>query len=113
MLIGYARVSTDDQTLDPQRDALLAAGCAQVFEDEGISGAARHRPGLDRALLALASGDVLIVWKLDRLGRSLSHLIEIAATLGTRDIGFRSARHFGYDRSVSAPNANASSSISA
>jgi len=71
MLIGYARVSTDDQNLDLQRDALNAAGCDQVFEDHGISGTTRTRPGLDSALGALKDGDVLVVWKLDRLGRSL------------------------------------------
>jgi DNA invertase Pin-like site-specific DNA recombinase len=90
MLVGYARVSTDDQTLDPQRDALRAAGCEQVFEDEGVSGATRRRPGLDEALSALRAGDVPVVWKLDRLGRSLSHLIEIVTALGDRGIDFRS-----------------------
>jgi len=90
MLIGYARVSTDDQTLDPQRDALRAAGCAPIFEDEGVSGGTRRRPGLDEALAKLAAGDVLVVWKLDRLGRSLGHLIETVADLGARGVGFRS-----------------------
>jgi DNA invertase Pin-like site-specific DNA recombinase len=90
MLVGYARVSTDDQTLDPQRDALRAAGCEWVFEDEGVSGATRRRPGLDEALSALGAGDVLVVWKLDRLGRSLSHLIEIVTALGDRGTDFRS-----------------------
>lgn len=90
MLIGYVRVSTDDQNLNFQCDALKAAGCERVFEDQGGSGAARERPGLDSALVALSSGDVLVVWKLDRLGRSLPHLVEILAVLGKRDIGFRS-----------------------
>jgi DNA invertase Pin-like site-specific DNA recombinase len=90
MLIGYARVSTDDQNLALQRDALNAAGCDQVFEDHGISGTTRTRPGLDSALSALKDGDVLVVWKLDRLGRSLPHLIETLAALGKRGIGFRS-----------------------
>ena len=90
MLIGYARVSTDDQNLALQRDALKAAGCERMFEDQGVSGATRARPGLDSALTALATGDVLVVWKLDRLGRSLSNLIETLATLGERGIGFRS-----------------------
>lgn len=90
MLIGYARVSTGDQTLDPQRDALRVAGCERIFEDEGVSGAIRRRPGLDQALVVLNDGDVLMVWKLDRLGRSLSHLIETVAALGARGVGFRS-----------------------
>jgi len=90
MLIGYARVSTDDQNLALQRDALSAAGCERVFEDQGISGTTRVRLGLDSALTALASGDVLVVWKLDRLGRSLLHLIDTLAALGERGVGFRS-----------------------
>lgn len=90
MLIGYARVSTDDQTLDPQLDALRAAGCEKIFSDEGISGATRRRRGLDKALATLTAGDVLVVWKLDRLGRSLLHLIETVTALGERRIDFRS-----------------------
>ncbi len=89
-LIGYARVSTEEQTLDLQRDALVAAGCAPVHADTGVSGAARKRPGLDLALSDLKPGDVLVVWKLDRLGRSLSHLIQLIQELGDRGIGFRS-----------------------
>lgn len=90
MLVGYARVSTDDQNLALQRDALKAAGCERVFEDQGVSGATRARPGLDSALTALAAGDGLVVWKLDRLGRSLPNPIETLAALGEREIGFRS-----------------------
>lgn len=90
MLIGYARVSTDEQSLSLQREALTAAGCARLFEDQAVSGTARARPGLDAALAVLASGDVLAVWKLDRLGRSLPHLIETIAALGARGVGFRS-----------------------
>jgi DNA invertase Pin-like site-specific DNA recombinase len=71
MLIGYARVSTDEQNLHLQRQALHTAGCERVFEDRGISGTAPKRPGLDQALQAVSTGDVLVVWKLDRLGRSL------------------------------------------
>ncbi|MGE0853598.1 MAG: recombinase family protein [Hyphomicrobiaceae bacterium] len=89
MLIGYARVSTEDQNLDLQRRALAAAGCDQVFEDQ-VSGAVAERPGLAQALKVLGPGDVLIVWKLDRLGRSLSHLIEVIQGLGQKGAGFRS-----------------------
>ena len=87
--IGYARVSTDGQTTDSQLDALKAAGCDHVYQDTA-SGGSRSRPGLDQALNALQSGDTLIVWKLDRLGRSLGHLIEIVASLKTRGVAFNS-----------------------
>lgn len=88
-LVGYARVSTADQNPDLQRDALSAAGCARVFEDEA-SGARANRPGLAQALDYARDGDILVVWKLDRLGRSLSHLIEAVAGLEARNVGFRS-----------------------
>ncbi|MBB3862837.1 DNA invertase Pin-like site-specific DNA recombinase [Novosphingobium hassiacum] len=88
-LIGYARVSTRDQTAAPQREALRAAGCATIFEDT-MSGASRHRSGLDQALGQLAPGDVLVVWKLDRLGRSMQHVVNIVLDLDRRGIGFRS-----------------------
>lgn len=88
--IGYARVSTGEQKLDLQLDALKEAGCAHVFRDEGVSGAAVDRPGLADALAALGDGDVFIVWKLDRLGRSLPHLIEVIESLGSIGAGFRS-----------------------
>jgi DNA invertase Pin-like site-specific DNA recombinase len=90
MKIGYARISTDDQSLDLQRDALTRAGCDHVFEDTGVSGAATKRTGLDAALAQVKAGDVLTVWKLDRLGRSLPHLIEIIQQLGARGAGFAS-----------------------
>jgi DNA invertase Pin-like site-specific DNA recombinase len=90
MQVGYARVSTDDQNLALQMDALRAAGCDLIFHDEGISGIALRRPALDQALAAVSPGDVLVTWKLDRLGRSLSHLIEITAGLAARNVGFRS-----------------------
>ncbi len=77
--IGYARVSTADQTVNLQRDALKEAGCAKIFIDRGLSGSVASRPGLGRALAALRPGDTLIVWKLDRLGRSLSHLVQTIA----------------------------------
>lgn len=88
--VGYARVSTEDQNLSLQFDALRAAGCVRVFYDEGISGVTVSRPALSAALSGLKRGDVLVVWKLDRLGRSLGHLIEIVAELGVKGIGFQS-----------------------
>ena len=90
MLYGYARVSTSDQKAQLQLDALQAAGCQQVFVDEGISGSAATRPALSKAFAALKAGDVLVVWRLDRLGRSLSHLIQLTGQLGEQGIGFRS-----------------------
>ncbi len=89
-MIGYARVSTTDQHLNLQRDALKAAGCKKIFADRGMSGSAATRPQLTRALKALRPGDTLVVWKLDRLGRSLSHLVETIADLGKRGVNFRS-----------------------
>jgi DNA invertase Pin-like site-specific DNA recombinase len=90
MLIGYARVSTKDQTINLQRDALKAVGCKRIFFDQGVSGSVTQRRGLDRALASLKSGDTLIVWKLDRLGRSLAHLVQTIAELGARGVSFRS-----------------------
>jgi DNA invertase Pin-like site-specific DNA recombinase len=89
MLIGYARVSTLDQTLDLQQDALTAAGCEQLYTDTA-SGASTDRPGLTLALAHLRAGDTLIVWRLDRLGRSLAHLIDTIRDLQERGVGFRS-----------------------
>ena len=88
-LVGYTRVSTLDQNPALQRDALAAAGCVKLFEDRA-SGARADRPGLAQALAFLREGDVLVVWKLDRLGRSLPHLIETVAALAARGVGFRS-----------------------
>ena len=76
MKIGYARISTADQSLSLQQDALAAAGCERVFSDTA-SGARQDRPELQRALEQLRAGDVLVTWRLDRLGRSLKHLIDI------------------------------------
>ena len=90
MLIGYARVSTDDQTLDLQRDALQDAGCERIFEDHA-SGAG-DRPGLRDALTHLRAGDALVVWRLDRLGRSLKDLIARAEALRTQGVGLRSLK---------------------
>jgi DNA invertase Pin-like site-specific DNA recombinase len=88
-LIGYARVSTIEQNPGLQLDALHAAGCARVFTEEA-SGAAAERPELARALDHLRAGDALVVWKLDRLGRSLRHLIDTVRALEDRGVGFRS-----------------------
>lgn len=90
MLIGYARVSTDDQNSAMQLDALRSAGCERLFCDEGISGAATERQGLNEALASLERGDILVVWKLDRLGRSLAHLIQVTTKLEKGGVGFRS-----------------------
>jgi DNA invertase Pin-like site-specific DNA recombinase len=89
MDIGYARVSTGEQTLDLQLDALKAAGCGKIYQ-ETASGAKAERPVLDEVLSYLRKGDTLIVWRLDRLGRSLKHLIEVVAALAERGIGFKS-----------------------
>jgi len=89
MNIGYARVSTFEQTLALQQDALATAHCERVFTDT-ISGSKSERPGLTEALDFLRPGDVLVVWKLDRLGRSLKYLIEVITRLNERGIGFRS-----------------------
>jgi DNA invertase Pin-like site-specific DNA recombinase len=87
-LIGYARVSTVEQNLDLQLDALKRAGVERVFTDRA-SGKRDDRPGLANALAALQPGDVLVVWKLDRLGRSLKHLVETVAALQQRGIGLK------------------------
>ena len=89
MIIGYARVSTDDQSLDSQTDALSAAGAEKVFADK-ISGSRRTRPELDRMLEQLRDGDVVTVTKYDRLARSLKDLLEIVEVIRERGAGFRS-----------------------
>jgi len=89
MVVGYARVSTLDQTLDLQNDALTRAGCGRIFTDT-MSGTKAERPGLVQALTFMRSGDILVVWKLDRLGRSLRNLIDVVTDLETFGIGFRS-----------------------
>jgi DNA invertase Pin-like site-specific DNA recombinase len=89
MLVGYARVSTYDQDLSLQLDALKAAGCETLYRDTA-SGARGERPGLTGTLEHLRSGDILIVWRLDRLGRSLSQLIALMTQLEGRGVGFRS-----------------------
>src|ERR687894_779469 len=89
MLIGYARVSTHDQTLSLQKDALQKAGCERIFTDT-VSGTKAERKGLTEALSHLRAGDTLVVWRLDRLGRSLRHLIDTVTELQERGIGFKS-----------------------
>jgi DNA invertase Pin-like site-specific DNA recombinase len=89
MLIDYARVSTQDQTLDLQTDALKHADCEKIFTDT-TSGAKTERPGLQEAMTHLRAGDTLVVWRLDRLGRTLKHLITLIADLSEQNIGFMS-----------------------
>lgn len=89
MIIGYARVSTDEQNLDAQTDALKAAGAARLFADR-ISGSKRERPELDKMLDQIRDGDVVTVTKYDRLARSLKDLLEIVETIRARGAGFRS-----------------------
>src|SRR5919202_3395490 len=89
MLIGYARVSTDEQNLDLQLSALKAAGCEQIYTDK-VSGTKATRPGLEEAFSHLRSGDTFVVWRLDRLGRSLRHLIDTVTDLQSKGIEFKS-----------------------
>ena len=99
MLIGYARVSTDDQNLDLQKDSLTNAGCDRILEDR-LSGAKAERPGLKVALDYARQGDVLVVWRLDRLSRSLKDLIELVSLLESKGIGLKSL-HESIDTSSS------------
>ena len=89
MLIGYARVSTQDQNLELQLEALAKAGCKKVFEDK-ISGTRADRPGLNKALEMLREGDTLVVWKLDRLGRSVKNLVDLVEELHKQSVQFKS-----------------------
>ena len=89
MLIGYARVSTQDQNLDLQTEALANAGCKKIFDDK-ISGSHAERPGLAKLQEALRDGDTLVVWKLDRLGRSVKHLVGLVGDLHKRGVQFKS-----------------------
>jgi DNA invertase Pin-like site-specific DNA recombinase len=89
VLIGYARVSTEDQSLDLQLDALRQAGCERVFTDKA-SAAKTHRPGLSEAQSHLRAGDLLVVWKLDRLGRSVKGLVNLVGELDQQGVQFRS-----------------------
>jgi len=89
MLIGYARVSTLDQNLDLQTDALTKAGCQRIFEDK-LSGSRAERPGLSKARDMLREGDTLVVWKLDRLGRSVKNLVDLVGELHRQGVQFKS-----------------------
>jgi DNA invertase Pin-like site-specific DNA recombinase len=90
MLIGYARVSTDDQKAELQADSLKAAGCERTYTDDGVSGRLAGRPELDKCLDSLRPGDTLVVWKLDRLGRSVQNLVQVINDLAERQVGFQS-----------------------
>lgn len=90
MIVGYARVSTEDQNLDLQVSALRRVGCKSIYSDHGVSGNAISRPGLNRAFKSLKQGDTLVVWRLDRLGRSLVHLVHAINDMEKRGIHFRS-----------------------
>lgn len=89
MIIGYARVSTQDQSLELQSDALKSSGCEEIFSEK-VTGKQRERPELQNCLRMLRKGDVLVVWKLDRLARSLKDLVELITELESKNIGFRS-----------------------
>jgi DNA invertase Pin-like site-specific DNA recombinase len=89
MLVGYARVSTNEQILDLQKDALEKLECSKIYSDV-VSGSKAEREGLQEALEYVREGDTLVVWRLDRLGRSLKHLIETITSLNNRKIGFKS-----------------------
>lgn len=88
-LIGYARVSTPDQCLDLQIDALEQAGCSKIFHDIGQSGAKRSRPGFDDAIAALVEGDTFVVWRMDRAFRSLKHAVDVLEDFEGRGVQLR------------------------
>jgi DNA invertase Pin-like site-specific DNA recombinase len=89
-LLGYARVSKDDQNLSLQLDALQRAGCKRIFIDDGISGYRKHRPGIDDTLKELTGGDTLLAWSVDRLGRNVGNLIDLKDECGRRQVELRS-----------------------
>ncbi len=88
-IIGYARVSTEDQHLDLQLNALKLAGCSVIFEDHGVSATSKNRPGFEQALIDLQAGDVFVVWKMDRAFRSLKNALDILEEFENRDVAFR------------------------
>lgn len=88
-MIGYARVSTDEQNLDLQRDALAAAGCDKIYEDDGVSAIAPVRPGFEAAIACLKRGDTFVIWKMDRAFRSTKHSLDVLELFETRGIEFR------------------------
>ena len=92
MKVGYARISTFEQDLDLQMDALEKEGCDRIFCDQGESGAKAHRPEWDNCLDHLRKGDVLVIWKLDRASRSTKHLIELAEDLEKREVELKSLK---------------------
>ena len=100
LLIGYARVSTEDQKLELQLDALKQAKCKHIFTDK-LSGSRRDRPGLNEALSHLRPGDTLVVWKLDRLGRTVKGLVDLISEFETQDVNFKSLTD-GIDTTTSA-----------
>jgi DNA invertase Pin-like site-specific DNA recombinase len=102
VVIGYARVSTEDQNLDLQINALKATNCHHIYQDHGVSGTTIRRPGLDAALQALKPGDTLLVWKLDRLGRSLSQLVMLIDDIGRRGASIKSVTEPNIDTTNSA-----------
>lgn len=89
MIIGYARVSTEDQNLDLQTDALISAGCQEIYKEK-ISGSLKDRPELDRLRKEVTSGDMVVVWKFDRLGRSVQNLVELTTEFKEKGVGFKS-----------------------
>lgn len=91
-LVGYSRVSTNDQNTEAQARALEELGCHPIFTDQGVSGTTSTRDGLDEALSYLREGDTLVVWRLDRLGRSVPHLLTLLDELKERGVGFKSIR---------------------
>jgi DNA invertase Pin-like site-specific DNA recombinase len=94
--VGYGRVSTHDQDLSLQITELTAVGCDKIFTDK-VSGTRNKKPGLDECLKILCAGDTLVVWRLDRLGRSMQHLVSVITDLKARGVGFRSLRDGSID----------------
>ncbi len=88
-MIGYARVSTEEQVLDLQMDALHQAGCVRIFTDQGVSAIAKKRPGFEEALSSLQTGDIFVIWKMDRAFRSLKHAIDVLEVLERRKVQFK------------------------